>query len=111
MVVAQECCLEGLRGMLCSHLLGASSGTCCMAVPSTGNVPKGLSAAFPVGVGREINHCAVPQGNKRAQKHIVTIPGGVQEQGRCGTEGNGLVSNIGGRQTVGRDYLSGLFRS
>ena len=41
----------------------------------------------------------------------VTDPGGVQEQGRCGTEGNGLVSNIGGRQTVGLDYLSGLFRS
>lgn len=66
-----------------------------MAVPSTGKVPKGLLAAFPVGVSREINHCTVPQRNKRAQNHVVTIRGGVQEQGRCHIEWHVLVGMMG----------------
>ena len=39
----------------------------------------------------------------------VIIPGGVQELCRCGTEGCGLVSNIGGRWMVGPDDLRDLF--
>jgi len=33
----------------------------------------------------------------------------VQEMHRCGTEGLGLVGNIGGRWMVGLDDLRGLF--
>ena len=38
----------------------------------------------------------------------VTIPGGVQELWRCGTEGYALVGNIGGRWMVGQDDHKGL---
>jgi len=37
----------------------------------------------------------------------VTIPGGVQEMHRCGTEGLGLVGMVG--MAVGLDDLRGLF--
>ena len=40
----------------------------------------------------------------------VTVPGGVQEKGRCGIEGCGLVANIGGMWMVGLDDLRGLFQ-
>ena len=39
----------------------------------------------------------------------VTIPGGVQELWRCGTEGHGLWHG-GGRFTVGLDELRGPFQ-
>ena len=35
----------------------------------------------------------------------VTIPGGVHEKGRCGTEGHGVVGNIGAKCTVDLDDL------
>ena len=40
----------------------------------------------------------------------VTVPVGVQETWRCGSEGHGLVGNVGGRWTVGLDDLRGLFK-
>jgi len=40
----------------------------------------------------------------------VTVPGGVQETFRCGTEGHGLVRNIGDRWTVGLDDHRGPFQ-
>jgi len=40
----------------------------------------------------------------------VTIPGGIQGKSRCGTEGRGLVGNIGGRWAVGLDDHGGLFQ-
>ena len=40
----------------------------------------------------------------------VTVPGGVPEMFRCGTERCGLVRNIGNRWTVGLDDLRGLFQ-
>ena len=39
----------------------------------------------------------------------VTVPGGVQETWRCGTEGHDLVSSVGGRWMVGPDDLRVLF--
>jgi len=39
----------------------------------------------------------------------VTIPGGVLETFRCGTEGHDLVRNIGDRWMVGLDDPRGLF--
>lgn len=41
----------------------------------------------------------------------VTIPGGVQEKGRRGTEGQDLVGNFGGWLMVGLDYLGTLLHS
>ena len=38
----------------------------------------------------------------------VIVPGGVQKMCSCGTEGHGLVSNIGGGWMVGLDDLRGL---
>ena len=38
------------------------------------------------------------------------VHGGVQEPCGCGTEGCGLVGNIGIRWMVGLDDLSGLFQ-
>ena len=35
----------------------------------------------------------------------VTVPGGVQEKGRCHIEGCGLVANIGGMWMVGQGTL------
>lgn len=40
----------------------------------------------------------------------LTVPGGVHEMQNCGTEGHGLVGNIGGRWTVELDNLGGLFQ-
>lgn len=39
----------------------------------------------------------------------VTVPGGAPELCRCGTEGCGLVGNIGDGWTVGLDKLGHLF--
>ena len=41
----------------------------------------------------------------------VTVPGGVQEEGRCGTEGHEYDGHSGDGSTVGLDDLSGLFQS
>jgi len=41
---------------------------------------------------------------------VVESSGGVQEMCRCGTEGRGLVGNIGGRWMVGYDDLRSLFQ-
>lgn len=40
----------------------------------------------------------------------ITVPVGVQEIRRCGTEKRGLVGGIGGSWTVGLDNLRGLFQ-
>ena len=40
----------------------------------------------------------------------VTVPGGVQETCRYGTEGHGLVGNVSGRWRVRLDDLRGLFQ-
>jgi len=39
----------------------------------------------------------------------ITIPGGVQEPWRYGTEGHGFVGNIGGRWMVGLDNVFPAF--
>ena len=41
----------------------------------------------------------------------VTVPGGVQETWRCGTEGHGLVGMVGDGLTVELDDLCNLFQS
>lgn len=40
----------------------------------------------------------------------VSVPGGVQELFRCGTEGCGLVGSTGGGWVVGLDDHGGLFQ-
>jgi len=40
----------------------------------------------------------------------VTVPGSAQETHRCGTEGCGLVGDIGDRWMVGLDDLKSLFQ-
>ena len=40
----------------------------------------------------------------------VAVSGVVQEPCRCGTQGHGLVGNIGGRRTFGLDDLTDLFQ-
>ncbi len=40
----------------------------------------------------------------------LTVPGGVHEMKNCGTEGHGLVGNIGGRWMVRLDDLKNLFQ-
>ena len=39
-----------------------------------------------------------------------SVPGGVPETWRCGTEGWDFVGSIGGRWAVGRDDLRDLFQ-
>ena len=39
----------------------------------------------------------------------VTIPGNIQETSRCGSKGQGVLGNVGGRWTVGLGDLEGLF--
>lgn len=45
----------------------------------------------------------------RVVEAVVTDTGGVQELFRCGTEGHGLLGNIGGRWMVGLDDPGGRF--
>lgn len=60
---------------------------------------KGMNVRLAIRMNfseRAVMHCTAAQGGDGA-----TVPGGVKETRRCGTEGHGFVGNGGGRRMVG----------